>query len=140
DTRIFTALQCALKKSYLHFGVSSKRISCVVSIPNSASFTKTLVPLTVRLSTCKLLGDPHRQRQVSTQLANNYSYTNVASIQFHVATRLDGVSAAHCSIVKGCGKVVRACLVDLLVCTTLIWSGCTAINRLRFPTLLQSKR
>lgn len=89
----------------------------------------------------ELLRDPHRQRQVSTQLANDYSHTDVASMQFHVATgapfrdpqspdfssctlgvsrKLDGVSTAHCSIVKGCGKVVGARLVDLLLRTTLV--------------------
>lgn len=89
----------------------------------------------------ELLWDPDRQRQVSTQLANDHSHTDVASVQFHVATgapfkdpqspdfdsrtirvsrKLDGFATAHCSIVKGCRKVVRARLVDLLVCTTLV--------------------
>lgn len=119
------------------------KMSCLVNALSARAAVQTELQIlggVVGLS--QLLGDADRQRQVSTQLANNYSYTNVASIQFHVVARapfrdpqspdfssctvgvsrkLDGVSAAHCSIIKGCGKVVRACLVDLLVCTTLIW-------------------
>lgn len=92
----------------------------------------------------ELLRDPDRQRQVSTQLANDHSHTDVASVQLHVAAgapfkdpqstdfpsrtsrticvcgKLDGFATAHRPVVKGCGKVVRARLVDLLVCTTLV--------------------
>lgn len=117
-------------------------MSCLVNALSARAAVQTeLQVLGGVVGLSKLLGDPHRQRQVPAQLANNYSDTNVASIEFHVATRaplrdpqspdfssctvgvgrkLDGVSAAHGSVIKGCGEVVRAGLVDLLVRATLI--------------------
>lgn len=89
----------------------------------------------------ELLRDADRQRQVPTQLPNDHSHADVASVQLHVAAgapfkdpqspdfpsrtirvrgKLDGFAAAHRPVVEGCGKVVRARLVDLLVCTTLV--------------------
>uniref|UniRef100_A0AAQ4Q9F3 Uncharacterized protein n=1 Tax=Gasterosteus aculeatus aculeatus TaxID=481459 RepID=A0AAQ4Q9F3_GASAC len=68
----------------------------------------------------QLLRDPHRQGQIAAQLANDDGHADVAGVQLHVAPRVDGVSAAHRSIVEGGGEAVCDGLVDPLVRTTLV--------------------